>query len=109
MGASQLKRLKAALREQGVIGPQKSKKQKRQNAQNDKSVAEKRLQKTEALASIREQFNPFDLKHNARGAKFEVTTNRPVSARTARGVNGRPGLSKSVAEQRVGRPQNSTQ
>ncbi|KXX75908.1 putative nucleolar complex protein 14 [Madurella mycetomatis] len=100
MAGSQLKRLKASLREQGIIGPQQSKKQKRQNAHDQKAKSDKRLQRSEALASIREQFNPFQFKTNARGPKFEVTTNKPASDRAAMGIKGRPGLAKAVGEER---------
>jgi nucleolar protein 14 len=101
MVASQLKRLKASLRDQGIIGPQKSKKQKRQNALDERARGEKRVQRSVALASIREQFNPFDLKHNARGPKFPVTTSRPLSAKERLGISGRPGVSKAMGEERV--------
>jgi len=100
MAGSQLKRLKASLKEQGVIGPQKSKKQKRQQAQELKGNGEKRLQRGEVLSQIREQFNPFQFKTNARGPKFEVTTNRPANDRAAKGITGRPGLSKAQGEER---------
>ncbi|CRK19365.1 hypothetical protein BN1708_012615 [Verticillium longisporum] len=89
-GGSHLKRLKSSLREQGLTGPQKSKKQKRQIANDGKAKNDKRLNRTEALNQIREQFNPFDLKHNARGPKFEVTTNRPSTGNAAKGIAGRP-------------------
>lgn len=101
MAGSQLKRLKASLREQGITGPQKSKKQKRQFAQDEKAKTDKRLQRGAALGQIREQFNPFDLKHNPRGPKFDITTNRPQTGAAARGVNGRPTEAKSLGEQRV--------
>ncbi|KAK3329650.1 nucleolar protein 14 [Apodospora peruviana] len=100
MPGSQLKRLKASLKDQGIIGPQQSKKQRRKNAQDQKANSDKRLQRSEALESIREQFNPFQFKTNARGPKFEVTTNRPLTGNAAKGINGRPGLAKSVGEQR---------
>jgi nucleolar protein 14 len=101
MAGSQLKRLKASLREQGIIGPQQSKKQKRKNAEEQRARPDKRLQRGEALASIREQFNPFQFKTNARGPKFEVTTNKPAGDRAAMGIKGRPGLAKAVGEERV--------
>ncbi|KAL0938950.1 rRNA maturation protein [Colletotrichum truncatum] len=100
MAGSQLKRLKSSLKEQGIIGPQKSKKQKRQIAQEEKAKNDKRLQKSVALGQIREQFNPFDLKHNPRGPKFEVTSNRPPTGAAAKGINGRPSVAKSIGEQR---------
>ncbi|KAL2178885.1 nucleolar protein 14 [Thermothelomyces heterothallicus CBS 202.75] len=100
MAGSQLKRLKASLREQGIIGPQQSKKQRRKNAEEQKARPDKRLQRVEALASIREQFNPFQFKTNARGPKFEVTTNKPANDKAAMGIKGRPGLSKAMGEER---------
>ncbi|KAI5862190.1 Nop14-like protein [Durotheca rogersii] len=96
MAGSQLKRLKASLREKGVIGPQLSKKQKKKNALEGKATNNRRLQKTADLAGIREQFNPFDFKHNARGPKFQVTSNRPAT----NAAKGRPGETKSLSEER---------
>ncbi|KAL5612379.1 hypothetical protein BROUX41_000092 [Berkeleyomyces rouxiae] len=96
MAPSQLKRLKSSLREQGIIGPQKSKKQKKAQANDAKGQTEKRLRKAAALGNIRQQFNPFDLKHS-RGPKFEVTTNKPAASK---GVMGRPGVTKAVGEQK---------
>ncbi|KAF7535008.1 hypothetical protein G7Z17_g13269 [Cylindrodendrum hubeiense] len=100
MAGSQLKRLKASLREQGIVGPQQSKKQKRRVAEDGIARNEKRLQRGVVLESIREQFNPFDLKHAARGPKFEVTTNRPTAAGIAGGIKGRPGQTKAASEAR---------
>lgn len=100
MAGSQLKRLKAALREQGVIGPQQSKKQKKQKAQGQNPS--KRLEKAAALDNIRTQFNPFDFKHNVRGPKFEVTTNKPPTGNAAKGIHGRPSEAKTLGEERVG-------
>lgn len=101
MAGSQLKRLKASLREQGIIGPQQSKKQKRRTAQEERGRNDKRLQRGVVLSGIREQFNPFDLKHAARGPKFEVTSNVPQSASAAKGIQGRPGEAKAASEERV--------
>jgi nucleolar protein 14 len=92
MPPSQLKRLKASLREQGVVGPQKSKKQKK----NQRPNADQRAQRSVALASIREAGNPFDFKHLARPKKFEYATNRPEDAKT---VLGRPAVTKSLGEE----------
>lgn len=96
MPPSQLKRLKASLREQGIIGPQQSKKQKKQNAQNG-VAKEKRVHRTVALNGIREQFNPFEFKEPSRKAKFDVTTED-----AARSVVRRPGVQKSQEEELVG-------
>ena len=54
MPASQLKRLKTSLREQGVTGPQRSKKQKKQHAAN--KSADDRNQRQAALQQIRDSF-----------------------------------------------------
>lgn len=96
MAGSQLKRLKASLKEQGIIGPQQSKKQKRKNAQDERGRNEKRLQRGVVLSGIREQFNPFDLKH-AKGPKFEVTSNVSNNKR----IHGRPGEAKAASEEKV--------
>ena len=101
MAGSQLKRLKSSLRDQGIIGPQQSKKQKRKNAEELKAKPDKRLHRGEALAGIREQFNPFQFKTNARGPKFEVTTNKPAGDKATMGIKGRPGVAKAVGEERV--------
>lgn len=96
MAGSQLKRLKASLREQGIVRPQQSKKQKRKAAQDDRARNEKRLQRGVVLEGIREQFNPFDLKH-AKAPKFEVASNRPSTG----AIKGRPGQAKAASEERV--------
>lgn len=88
-GGSHLKRLKASLREQGIVGPQKSKKEKKRQAGQ--------RNRKEAIKEIREEFNPFDLKKNARGPKFPVTSLRNA----AEEVTGRPTASRSAAEDRV--------
>ena len=95
MPPSQLKRLKASLREQGIIGPQQSKKQKKQNAQNG-VTKEKKVHRTVALNGIREQFNPFEFKAPSKNPKFEVTTEN-----AARKVMRRPGVQKSQEEEMV--------
>lgn len=91
MAGSQLKRLKASLRSEGVLGPQKSKKEKKRESKS----GVKRVDRRTALESIREQFNPFDLKHNVRGPKFDITSNRP----TTNAIHGRPLEARSASEQ----------
>jgi nucleolar protein 14 len=97
MAPSQLKRLKASLREQGIIGPQKSKKQKQKLAQDRKNGQDKRLQRAVALDGIRDQFNPFQFKTNARGPKFETTSITNPNAKAGARL-GRPGASKAAGE-----------
>ncbi|KAL5115283.1 nucleolar complex protein 14 [Pleosporales sp. CAS-2024a] len=91
MPPSQLKRLKASLREQGITGPPKSKKQKKAQNKN----ADTRTQRHSALASIRESFNPFEFKHLARPEKFEYVTQNAGKIK----VLGRPGITKSRGEE----------
>lgn len=93
MPPSQLKRLKASLREQGITGPQKSKKQKKDQSKN----ADQRAQKASALASIRESFNPFEFKHLTRPKKFDYVSNQPENA--TKKILGRPGVTKSQGEE----------
>lgn len=100
MAGSQLKRLKASLREQGIVGPQKSKKLKKQTAQDAKANADKRLKRSVALEGIREQFNPFQFHTNARGPKFEVTSNKAPTANASKAIKRRPGVTKALGEER---------
>ena len=90
MPPSQLKRLKASLRDQGITGPQKSKKEKKSQSKN----AAHHAQKASALASIRESFNPFEFKHLSRPQKFEYATTNAKPK-----VLGRPGVTKSAGEE----------
>ncbi|KAK6332832.1 nucleolar complex protein 14 [Orbilia brochopaga] len=88
---SQLKRLRESLKNAGVIGqPQKSKKAKKRARQN-KSGNDAKLSKEAALQSIREEFNPFEIKKTKE--KFSVTGGRKV-----KGTVGRPGISKQAGE-----------
>lgn len=98
MPPSQLKRLKTSLREQGIVGPQKSRKQNSQSSANN----EKRIQRTAALNGIREKFNPFEFKASARGPKFDVTSDRIVNGVVGKGGKARPGITKGLGEQTVG-------
>jgi nucleolar protein 14 len=92
MAPSQLKQLKATLHDHGVLGLQKSKKARRQISQD----ADKRLQRNAALQSIRERFNPFEVKQLVRKEKFDVLSNKPVE----RNGPGRPGVTKGLGEER---------
>lgn len=98
MPPSQLKQLKASLRSSGVLGPQKSKKQKQRDAKEG-TDARDRIQRNAALQSIREQFNPFEVKASTKRVKFDVTT-RDDGARKA-GGSVRPGVTKSLGEEKV--------
>ncbi|KAJ5599992.1 hypothetical protein N7450_001059 [Penicillium hetheringtonii] len=96
MPPSQLKQLKASLRDSGVIGPQQSKKQKRQNAKTG-AAAQNRNQRNAALQAIRDRFNPFEIKAPSNRSKFESTT-RDGGSTAAKGF--RPGVTKSLGEER---------
>ncbi|KIV85739.1 hypothetical protein PV11_01400 [Exophiala sideris] len=91
MAPSQLKQLKASLRENGVLGPQKSKKQRKATAKD----AQKRSQRNAALEDIRERFNPFEVKAPARRDKFEV-----ASGKKSQPSVGRPGVTRGLGEER---------
>ncbi|KAJ5127472.1 RRNA maturation protein (Nop14) [Penicillium atrosanguineum] len=96
MPPSQLKQLKASLKDSGVIAPQQSKKQKRQNAKTG-ATAQNRNQRNAALQAIRDRFNPFEIKAPSGRAKFEATTRDSGSKPAAR---ARPGVTKSLGEER---------
>ncbi|KAI5274459.1 Nop14-like protein [Aureobasidium subglaciale] len=91
MPPSQLKRLKASLREQGVTGPQKSKKQKQQEKGRSN---DSRVQRNAALQQIRDSFNPFEIKANNRPAKFQSLTAHPKKDAVLR-----PGVTRSMGEE----------
>ena len=95
MPPSQLKRLKASLREQGVITPPKSKRQKQQASKNG-ALKESRIQRNAALQGIRDQFNPFEVKPPAR-KKYDVVG----SMNSATPAVARPGFSKGISEVNV--------
>lgn len=97
MPPSQLKQLKASLRDNGVLGPQKSKKEKRQNAKSGVG-AKNRNQREVALQAIRDRFNPFEIKSTNKSSKFDVTTR---DGNTTAGGGARPGVTKSLGEERV--------
>lgn len=91
MPPSQLKQLKASLRDSGILGPQKSKKQKKANNKD----ASKRLQRNAALEGIRERFNPFEAKAPARKDKFDIASNKPTKK-----IVERPGVTRGLGEER---------
>jgi nucleolar protein 14 len=95
MPPSQLKRLKASLREQGLTGPPKSKKQKKAGLST-----EAKIKRNAALASIRETFNPFEVKHQSRPSKHDITTAKTMNGKVSRVALGRPGVTKSLNEER---------
>ena len=97
MPPSQLKRLKTSLRDQGVVGPQKSKKQKKEAGKSGISK-DKRIRRDVALQGIREQFNPFEVKVASRGSKFQFAN---AGTRSSDGVVGRPGVTKGLGEENV--------
>ena len=99
MAPSQLKKLKASLRQSGVVGPQKSKKQKKQAGKNG-TLRESRIRHNEALNSIREKFAPFEVKAPARN-KFEFVSRNGVAGKVSKGIVGRPGITKGLGEETV--------
>lgn len=101
MPPSQLKRLKASLRAEGILGPQQSKKHKNRDNKNGAN-RDRQVQRAAALRNIREQFNPFELQQPSRGKdKFDITSNKAVEGKGAKGVKGRPGVTKGHGEETV--------
>ena len=97
MAPSQLRRLKMSLRDKGVVGPQKSKKQKKQ-ASKTGALKDSRIQRNAALQGIREQFNPFEVKTQPK-TKYEFATNRVAGGRAGNGAVLRPGVTKGLGEE----------
>src|SRR5438034_11238884 len=95
MAPSQLKQLKASLREIGVVRPQQSKKEQKKNEKRG-TASESRLRRKTALQGIRERFNPFEVRAPARAAKFDITSNRTLEE-----SRSRPGVRQGLGEQRV--------
>ncbi|KAK5087424.1 nucleolar complex protein 14 [Exophiala xenobiotica] len=91
MPPSQLKQLKTSLRDNGILGPQKSKKLKKANSKD----AHKRSQRNAALEGIRERFNPFEAKAPARREKFDIASNKPTKKTVER-----PGVTRGLGEER---------
>ena len=100
MPPSQLKRLKTSLREQGITGPQKSKKQK-QHAKKNGGIRDGQAQKSAALQNIREQFNPFETVAPTK-TKFEFANAKTSGGRVGKGSISRPGVTKGLGEESVG-------
>ncbi|KAK0867033.1 nucleolar complex protein 14 [Friedmanniomyces endolithicus] len=95
MPPSQLKALKTRLREKGITAPSKSKTQRKSGSGH----ANPKDRHT-ALQQIRDDFNPFELRHvSARPAKFPSTSiyNSTGSGKYAK-ILHRPGVSKSAGE-----------
>uniref|UniRef100_A0A060TAV4 ARAD1D23034p n=1 Tax=Blastobotrys adeninivorans TaxID=409370 RepID=A0A060TAV4_BLAAD len=81
MAGSQLKKLRESLKANGVIGPSDSKKKNERNKRKRK----------EAISSIREQVNPFDIKVNRQ--------KQHVFGQNTQGSMGRPALAKQQREE----------
>lgn len=81
MAGSQLKKLRESLKASGVIGPSDSKKKNERNKRKRK----------EAIGSLREQVNPFDIKVNRQ--------KQHVFGQNTQGSMGRPALAKQQREE----------
>lgn len=80
--------------------PQESKKQKKQNAQNG-AHKERRVNRTEALNTIRDQFNPFEYKWT-KAPRFDATSLKNPGGKESKGaIVGRPSAKKSLDAERV--------
>lgn len=87
MAGSQLKQLKAALKEGGLTGQTNIKKKKStKKAPSDT----RRDDRAETISKIREQFNPFEIKVNKQKKEYDTTK--------MKGGQGKPGISKQIGE-----------
>src|SRR5205814_10590411 len=100
MPPSQLKQLKNSLKEEGILGPQRSKKRKYW----DKQHGSDNHKRTAALRNIREQFNPFEVKITTKPQKFEVTSSHSLEGKLPNGAKWRPGVRKGLGEETVSAP-----
>lgn len=90
MGGSQLKQLKAAVNNSGVL---ESRGKKRKRGKQSGAVLEHRDKRAEKLNAIQKKFNVFDIKVEK--------LKHDVGGRKIKGTMGRPGVSKQVAIERV--------
>ncbi|KAK9377225.1 nucleolar protein 14 [Lipomyces chichibuensis] len=87
MGKSQLKQLKERLKSNGFTGQTNVKKK-----QQKRHPASTRADKDQLLQSIREEFNPFDIKTTRQ-------KHGDILGRKVQGAVGKPGLSKQIGEE----------
>lgn len=103
MPPSQLKRLKSSLRDQGITGPQKSKKQKKAaKSSSAPNAAIDRSKKQAALQQIRDSFNPFEVQAPSRPVKFphaSVANGVGKNGGRYKDVLHRPGVTRSAGEE----------
>ena len=99
MPPSQLKKLKTSLREQGLVGQQKSRKQRKQESRIGAS-RDSRIWKDAAVQSIREQCNPFEARPASR-RKYEFASNTTNGSGIEKPIVGRPGVTKGLGEENV--------
>ncbi|KAK9474271.1 nucleolar protein 14, partial [Dipodascopsis tothii] len=88
MGESQLKKLKARLKASGMVGQTNVKNKK----QAKRLPAMARSDKDSIIESIREEFNPFEIKVNRQ-------KHGDILGRRVQGATGRPGISKQIGEE----------
>ncbi|CAB4252203.1 similar to Saccharomyces cerevisiae YDL148C NOP14 Nucleolar protein, forms a complex with Noc4p that mediates maturation and nuclear export of 40S ribosomal subunits [Maudiozyma barnettii] len=94
MAGSQLKKLKATLKEHGLTGQANIKKNKKNTKR--KATEYDREEKVRVINKIREQFNPFEVKatrdkRNEKSKDKNNTSNRVAV--------GKPGISKQIGEE----------
>lgn len=103
MPPSQLKRLKSSLRQQGITGPQKSKKQKKSaKSSSAPHPSLDRSKKQAALQQIRDSFNPFEVQAPSRPTKFphaSISNGAGKNGGRYKDVLHRPGVTRSAGEE----------
>ncbi|AOA64740.1 Maturation and nuclear export of 40S ribosomal subunits interacting protein [Komagataella phaffii CBS 7435] len=89
MAGSQLKKLKATLKEAGLTGQTNVKQKGKRHSRKTPSDT-RRDDRAQVISRIREQFNPFEVRKGK--TKFEVSNGRSVGV-------AKPSVSKQVGEQ----------
>ncbi|KOH00225.1 snoRNA-binding rRNA-processing protein NOP14 [Saccharomyces eubayanus] len=93
MAGSQLKNLKAALKARGLTGQTNIKGKSKKNPKRQAKEYD-REEKNRAIAEIREEFNPFEVK-----AARNKRRDGPPSKTADRVAVGKPGISKQIGEE----------
>lgn len=90
MGGSQLKRLKARLKDAGFIGQTNRKRKGKKHSKRTPNDT-RRADRADVIEEIREEFNPFDLK---------MTRGKRADAKSRNITVGKPGINKQIGEER---------
>ncbi|VEU22328.1 DEKNAAC103656 [Brettanomyces naardenensis] len=90
MAGSQLKRLRATLKDAGLIGQTNTKRKGKKHSRKTPNET-RREDRQRVIAEIREEFNPFDVK---------MTRDKRADALSKKRTVGKPGISKQIGQER---------